>query len=75
MRCPCSSAIRLVDASHSFNLIRQMTREGRDVMFGCGAETGNRALQHVAKPLVFQAAAEVIQRNHLFLNHRFIFDN
>ncbi len=39
-------------------------------MLGCGAETGNRALQHVVKPLVLLAAAEVIQRNHLFLNQR-----
>lgn len=47
--------------------------QGRDVTFGCGAETGNRALQHVVKPLVFLAAAEVIQRNHSFLKQRFIF--
>lgn len=42
-------------------------------MLGCEAETGKRALQHVVKPLVFLASAEVIQRNHLFLNQRLIF--
>lgn len=55
-----------------FNSIGYIMRKGRDVRFGCGAETGNRAFQHVVKPLVFLAATEVIQRNHLFLNQRFL---
>lgn len=49
-----------------------MTHRGRGFKLGCEAETGNRALQHVVKLLVFLATSEVIQRNHSFLNQRFI---
>lgn len=56
---PTVAAKQLAE-SLCFHLIGRAARKRRGVKFDCRAETGNRALQHVVKPLAFLAAAEVI---------------